>query len=89
MGSAYPNVTVYTRDDCQACKMTKIYLLKNGVPFLENDITRSGFLADALKEQGYRELPVVEWSVDGEIGSWSGFKSEEIEALGHLIEGDR
>lgn len=89
MTDTYYEITVYTQDDCQQCKPTKIYFTKHGIPFTEINISRNPMYRDALIEQGYLSVPVVEYNVNGETGSWTGFQSEKIEELALLIKGDQ
>ncbi|ATL70749.1 glutaredoxin family protein [Nocardia terpenica] len=81
------DITVYVKDDCQPCKATKIYLLKHSVPFTEVNISQSPLVREALIEQGYSSVPIVEWNVDGNTGSWTGFRPENIEELALLLNG--
>ncbi|KIA60241.1 glutaredoxin domain-containing protein [Nocardia vulneris] len=85
----YSEVTVYSRKNCPQCNATKIYMRKHGVAFTEVDITYKPIVSAALIEQGFKEVPIVEWFINGTAGSWSGFESESIENLAHLIKGDQ
>ncbi|MGW0245088.1 glutaredoxin family protein [Nocardia goodfellowii] len=85
----YTEVTVYSRANCPQCSATKIYLRKHGVDFTEVDITYKPIVSAALIEQGFKQVPVVEWFIDGKTGSWSGFESERIEELSLLTKGDQ
>ncbi|WP_280395525.1 glutaredoxin family protein [Nocardia brasiliensis] len=86
---SYSEVTVYSRKNCPDCAATKIYMRKHDVPFTEVDITYKPIISAALIEQGFKQVPVVEWFIDGTTGSWTGFHSESIENLAHLIKGDQ
>ncbi|QIS16465.1 glutaredoxin domain-containing protein [Nocardia arthritidis] len=88
MTDLYYDITVYTKDNCQPCKATKIYLMKHGIPFAEINTSRNPQVQEALTAQGYKELPVVEWNVNGKQGAWSGFRPDDIEALRYLVKGD-
>ncbi|AXK86562.1 ribonucleoside-diphosphate reductase class Ib glutaredoxin subunit [Nocardia farcinica] len=87
MTDSYYEVVVYTRDGCGPCAATKAYLRKYEINFAEINTTNNPMVADALIEQGYRELPVVEWNVNGDQGAWTGHRSDDLEALKYLIHG--
>ncbi|MEU4709474.1 glutaredoxin domain-containing protein [Nocardia salmonicida] len=79
---------MYSKDNCGQCRATKAYLLKHEISFAEINISENLPMVEALIEQGYREVPVIEWTVGEASGSWTGFESENIEALVYLIKGD-
>jgi len=69
--------TVYTKDNCVQCDMTKRLMDKIGVEYETVNITQNTEELDKLIELGYRAAPVV--VSDGE--SWAGFQPEKINAL--------
>jgi glutaredoxin-like protein NrdH len=69
--------TVYTKDNCVQCDMTKRLMDKIGVEYETVNITQNPEELDKLIELGYRAAPVV--VSDGE--SWAGFQPEKINAL--------
>lgn len=64
-------ITVYTKTNCSACKRTKAMFDNRGVEYETVDITHDLELIDALRDEGYSEMPVVKLP-NGE--SWQGFK---------------
>lgn len=69
--------TVYTKDNCVQCDMTKRLMDKIGVEYETINITQNPEELDKLVELGYRAAPVV--VSDGE--SWAGFQPDKITAL--------
>lgn len=74
-------VTVYSKPNCQQCKMSYLLLDRLGVSYSIVDISEN---PDALlyvtEELGYSQAPVV---VDehNEQNHWSGFRPDKINAL--------
>ncbi|WP_288528854.1 glutaredoxin-like protein NrdH [uncultured Secundilactobacillus sp.] len=70
-------VTVYSKNNCMQCKMTKRFLTEHHVDFVERNINDEPQYIDYLKERGFQSLPVVE--ADGfEI---NGFRPNELSKL--------
>lgn len=74
-------VTVYTKDVCKQCDMTKQALERAGIEYELADIQESGNLA-AAKSLGYMSAPVVVADPD----HWSGFRPDLIAELAARIE---
>lgn len=70
-------ITIYTRNDCVQCHATKRAMESRGVEFEMVNIDLDPEAADTLREQGFRQLPVV---IAGET-SWSGFRPDMINRL--------
>lgn len=61
-----PNVTIYSTEGCQYCRLTKGYLSRLGVPFTEIDVGRDRTAAEEMvKLSGQYGVPVT--VVDGEV----------------------
>lgn len=71
-------VTVYTKNNCVQCDMTKRLMDKIGVKYETVDIVENPAELDKLIALGYRAAPVV-MTEDGD--SWAGFQPEKITAL--------
>lgn len=71
-------VTLYTKENCVQCSMTKRLLDKIGVEYQTVDIIDNPEELDKLIEMGYKAAPVV-LTEDGQ--SWSGFQPEKIDNL--------
>lgn len=71
--------TVYSKPDCQPCKLTKLHLDERGLDYEELDARDH---VDFLTELGFRASPVVlAVGDDGETQSWSGFCPELIDEV--------
>ncbi len=70
-------ITIYTRNDCVQCHATKRAMESRGVAFDMVNVDLVPDAADALREQGFRSLPVV---IAGDT-SWSGFRPDMINRL--------
>ncbi|WP_297115472.1 glutaredoxin-like protein NrdH [uncultured Enterobacter sp.] len=71
------SIIIYTRNNCVQCHATKRAMESRGVAFEMVNIDLVPDAADALRAQGFRQLPVV---VAGET-SWSGFRPDMISRL--------
>ncbi|WP_280389814.1 glutaredoxin family protein [Nocardia wallacei] len=69
-----PQITVYSRPNCQPCRMTIRQLEKLGAPYVKVDVTEDSEAAERIKALGYLQAPVV---VVGDE-HWSGFKPQKI-----------
>lgn len=67
-------VTVYTKPDCPACKLTKCHLDKRGVPYIEADIDE---VHHAAKARGITSAPVVQAGAD----MWGGYRPDRLDEL--------
>lgn len=69
--------TVYTKDNCVQCDMTKRLMDKVGIEYDVINISQNPEALDKLIELGYRAAPVV--ITDGD--SWAGFQPDKISDL--------
>ncbi|OPL08070.1 MAG: hypothetical protein AVO33_02205 [delta proteobacterium ML8_F1] len=72
-----PRVTVYTSQSCPHCTTAKNYLLKEGIPFTEKDVTADPSAQRELASLGARGVPT--FAIDDEV--IVGFDRPRIEAL--------
>jgi glutaredoxin-like protein NrdH len=72
-------IKVYTKDACQACKMTKRKLTEAGVGFDEEfvDVINDVEVLDMLRESGFRSFPVVLLD-DNFVTGISGFNPPKL-----------
>ncbi|MCK8625027.1 glutaredoxin-like protein NrdH [Apilactobacillus xinyiensis] len=70
-------VTVYSKNNCIQCKMTKKFLEEHNVEFIEKNINEEPEYIEYLKEKGFMSLPVVETN-EFEI---SGFRPDKLSQL--------
>lgn len=74
-------VTVYSKPNCQQCKMTYLALERAGVDYAVVDITeKPEALRYITEDLGYSQAPVV---VDEHTDEnhWSGFRPDKITTL--------
>ena len=75
-------IKVYTKDMCQACKMTKRVLTEGGVSFDEVfvDVRNDTQTVEMLRLAGFRSFPVV--MLDEDYGTAiSGFHPPRLKAF--------
>lgn len=70
-------ITIYTRNDCVQCHATKRAMENRGFDFEMINVDRVPEAAEALRAQGFRQLPVV---IAGDL-SWFGFRPDMINRL--------
>ncbi len=76
------SVTVYSKPNCVQCNATKRALDKNGLEYVEVDLTQDAQALDTVKALGYQQAPVVFANGD----HWSGFRPDKINALVKVAE---
>lgn len=52
-------VTLYTKTDCNPCKLIKAKFSREGVPFEERNVETDPEAMKAVQEMGYLGVPVV------------------------------
>lgn len=72
------NVTLFTKNGCPQCRMTRNYLNSHDIPFTEHNINNEPEMIDYLKEQGFKAVPVVE--AEG-LSAFSGFRPDALAQL--------
>jgi glutaredoxin-like protein NrdH len=70
-----PEITVYTKNDCVQCKMTKKFLEQMGVNYKTINIDEQPEYVDYLKARGHRQTPVV--AIDG-LEEFTGFRPDVL-----------
>ncbi|GKT02778.1 glutaredoxin-like protein NrdH [Furfurilactobacillus sp. WILCCON 0119] len=70
-------ITVFTKDNCIQCKMTKRFLTAHNVDFEEQNINQHPELIDYLKGRGFQAMPVV----DAGEAVVSGFRPDVLATL--------
>lgn len=71
-------VTVFSKNNCFPCKITKEQLQKLGVPFVEERVDENPDAMEEIKKLGYLQVPVV---VAPSGDHWSGLQPDKIKAL--------
>lgn len=72
------NITLYTKDNCPQCKMTKRFLTDKNVAYVERNIDNEPQYIDWLKEQGFQSVPIVTTEAELTI---VGFRPDQLRAL--------
>lgn len=70
-------ITIYTRNNCLQCHATKRAMDSRGFTFDTVNLDQHPEAAEALRAEGFRQLPVV---IAGEH-RWSGFRPDMINRL--------
>lgn len=71
-------VTVYTKDNCQPCKITKREFDRLGIQYTEINIDSNPDALSAVMEMGFMAAPVV---VPENGEAWSGLNPSKIKSL--------
>lgn len=74
-------ITVFTKSACQACEATKKALDRAGLDYDVIDVSDNLARQQALRECGFRQMPVVEVSNGEDYRSWEGFRPDLIKQL--------
>ena len=61
-------LTIFTKNGCIQCKMTKRFLTEHNIAFEEHNINNQPQYLDYLKQQGFQSVPVVMSQSATEIG---------------------
>ena len=69
---------VYTTNNCQACKLTKLHLKNLGLAYTERNVMESERYLEQAKATGYTSMPIV--VVDGRVIA-SGFQPDRLDEL--------
>lgn len=72
------DVTLFTKNGCPQCRMTKNYLRTHGIDFVEHNINDEPEYIDYLKNKGFQAVPVLE--ADG-CEAFSGFRPDALKQL--------
>ncbi len=72
-------ITVYTKNHCPACRMTKKWLSSRDIQFKELNIDSEPELIAELKLYGFISLPVV--AVGSLDNAWAGFMPDRLKEL--------
>ncbi|MGX6961614.1 glutaredoxin-like protein NrdH [Vagococcus xieshaowenii] len=70
-------LTLYTKNNCPQCKMTKRFLSEKHLSYNEINIDEQPQYVDWLKEQGHRSVPVLTNSAVTIVG----FRPDQLRAL--------
>lgn len=71
-------VTVFSKNDCMQCRMTKMFLKQHNVSFVEHNLDAEPQYAAGLKKDGFMATPVVKLP-NGD--AFSGFRPDRLKQL--------
>ncbi|MBA1433989.1 glutaredoxin-like protein NrdH [Bombilactobacillus bombi] len=74
------SITVFTKNGCIQCKMTKRFLNEHDVNFEEHNINTQPQYLQYLKQQGFQSVPVVMAADNNPI---VGFRPDALKKLVH------
>lgn len=74
-------ITVYTKRNCPACEVTKKAMDRAGLGYEVIDVSDSAGWQQALRECGFRQMPVVEVAEGEDQRFWEGFRPDLIKQL--------
>jgi len=74
-------ITVYTKKNCPACEATKKAMDRAGLDYEVVDVGDNTARQQALREFGFRQMPVVEVTDGEDYRSWEGFRPDLIKQL--------
>lgn len=81
-------VTIYTRYDCQPCRLTKVFFEARGIDYREINVEDEPAGLNFVKGMGYQSAPVivVDFNVEGMEGEhWTGLRPDKLEQLAKSI----
>ncbi|CUS26746.1 Glutaredoxin-like protein NrdH [Paucilactobacillus oligofermentans DSM 15707 = LMG 22743] len=71
-------VTLFSKNNCMQCKMTKRFLAEHNVEFIEHNIDEQPEFIDSLKAEGFQATPVIKL---GNGDSFTGFRPDVLSQL--------
>lgn len=74
-------ITIYTKRNCPACEATKKAIDRAGLDYKVIDVSNNPTLQQALRESGFRTMPVVEIFDGKNHRYWEGFRPDLIKQL--------
>ena len=76
---AMAKITLFSKNNCMQCKMTKKFLADKNVTFEEINIDVETQYIDSLKEKGFRSVPVL--TTADEKVTIVGFRPDQLRTL--------
>ena len=70
-------VTVYSKNNCVQCKMTKRFLDSNNITYQEINLDEQPEYIEHVKDLGFNEAPVIETPTE----VFSGFQPGKLKQL--------
>ena len=72
-------ITVYTKNQCVQCQMSKYVLNDLGISYTEKNVDTNEKFMDEAKATGYKSMPII--LKDGQVIA-SGFMPDVLNQLG-------
>lgn len=72
-------ITIYTKNKCQQCMITKLHLTNMEIPYTEKNVDTNEKFMDEAKDTGYKSMPII--LKDGQVIA-SGFMPDVLNQLG-------
>ena len=69
---------IYTKNNCQACKFTKLHMANMGVTYEERNVDENDAYMQEAIDTGYKSMPIV--VLNGEVVA-SGFQPDKLNKL--------
>lgn len=73
-----PNITIYSKKNCPACKFTRKKLDNNGTPYAVVMVDEDADALALIQSWGFTSAPVVD---AGGAGRWSGYSPDRLDGL--------
>lgn len=73
-------ITVYSKNNCIQCEMTKMWLNQNKIQYESVDVFEHPEKLEEIKLHGFQQLPVVALDEYFE-NAWSGYNLDRLEEL--------
>ena len=74
----HSGVVIYTKNNCQACKFTKLHMQNMGVTYEERNVDEDDAYMQEALDTGYKSMPIV--VLNGEVVA-SGFQPDRLDEL--------
>lgn len=71
------NITLFSKNNCMQCKMTKRFLSENNISYEEVNIDNEPNAIDWLKEKGFQSVPVI----TSDATTVVGFRPDQLRQL--------
>lgn len=74
---------IFSKDACPACRMSKKWLVENGIEFEEIlvDVRNDTETLEKLRSLGFMAFPVIVPNGDDFVKAWSGYRLDKLRAL--------
>lgn len=70
-------IILYSKPNCAQCRQTKRLFEREGIPYKEINVMENEDVAEKLKAQGYRTMPVIQSGKTVILG----FQPDDLRAL--------